>query len=101
MVVAAAAFGVPAAIVEATAANSGLCVPVSPVVSSTVSDPSSLGRVLLLGRGARPASWRCVAVAVGAAVSAGGAKAVVGAAADWRRSPDDIRNVASFLQGLR
>jgi hypothetical protein len=50
LVVAADAVDVEAATVEATAASSGLCAPLSLGTSSTVSEPSSFIRVIFDGR---------------------------------------------------
>ena len=49
MVVAADAADVEAATVDATAASSGLCAPLSLGTSSTVSEPSSFMRVIFDG----------------------------------------------------
>ena len=49
LVAAADRLDVAAATVEATAASNGLCAPLSPAFSSTVSDPSSFRRVIVEG----------------------------------------------------
>src|ERR1700732_3050483 len=65
--VAAAAVEVAAATVEATAASSLFCKPVSPGVSSTVSEPSSFKRVIVSGLPVSAAVFAGVSRAAGCA----------------------------------